>query len=166
MMKHILTAAFLFFAISVVAQSRLERQVLASQGASERTESIRLDWTLGEPAVSTLATPSGYWTEGYQQPALRVERLLPETTAPVAHDIRIAPNPTSALLHVQFPVSLTAELVLELFDLYGKYLLRLHLPEPSDQQIDLGAFPSGIYLLRCSTRQGQPLQTFRIVKAK
>ena len=166
-MKHLFTAALLFFAVSLAAQATLERQVLASQGASEQTERFRLDWTLGEPAVATLTTPSGLWTEGFQQPVLRVEAVLPMTTTPTTvYDIRVAPNPTDSRLSVQFPGNLEGELILELLDLNGKSLQRRSLPAPSDQEIDLGAWPDGMYLLRFSSRQGQLIQTFRILKAR
>lgn len=164
-MKYLFIAALLICGSAVFAQSFLERQVIASQGASDRTERIRLDWTLGEPAVATLTTPSGLWTEGFQQPVLHVEAAAPTTTAPYVYDIRVAPNPTSGRLSVQFPGELLQEeLVWELFDLHGKSLQRQILPAPSDQDIDVGIYPDGMYLLRFSTRQGQLLQTYRIVK--
>lgn len=165
-MKYLFIAAFLICGSAVSAQALLERQVIASQGASERTERIRLDWTLGEPAVAALTTSSGLWTEGFQQPVLRVEAAAPMTTTPTTvYDIRVAPNPTSGRLSVQFPGELLQEeLVWELFDLHGKSLQRRNLPAPSDQDIDLGIYPDGMYLLRFSTRQGQLLQTYRIVK--
>lgn len=166
-MKHLFAAVFLLCGISIAAQPSLERQVIASQGASERTERIRLDWTLGEPAVATLTTSSGLWTEGFQQPSLRVENALPAANTTPSYDIRVAPNPTAARLSVQFPGELLQEeLVWELFDLHGKSLQRVNLPAPSDQEINLGAYPDGMYLLRFSSRQGQLIQTFRIVKAQ
>lgn len=166
-MKHLFAAAFLLCGISLAAQSRLERQVIATQGASEQTEHIRLDWTLGEPAVATLTTPSGLWTEGFQQPVLRVENAAPKTTTvPAVYDVRVAPNPTASRLSVQFPGNLPQEMTWELYDLNGKLLQRRTLPEPSDQEIEMGAYPDGIYLLRFSTRQGELLQTFRIIKTR
>lgn len=167
-MKHLIIAAFLFCGFAVAAQTTLERQVLSSQGQSASTEHIRLNWTLGEPAVSILTTPSGLWTEGFQQPVLRAERIaapeLPATA--VVYDIRVMPNPTTALLTVRFPADMEQEeLVWDLVDLNGKSLQRQVLPAPSDQDIDLSAYPSGMYLLHFSNRQGQLLQTHRIVKA-
>ncbi len=165
-MKHLFTTAFLLAGVMLSAQTQIERQVIASQGASERTERIRLDWTLGEAAVATLYTPSGLITEGFQQPVLRVEAVMPLAPAAVTHDIRVAPNPTSSRLAVQIPGTIKQELVWELFDLHGKSLQRRILPEPSDSEIDMSSYPDGMYLLRFSSRQGQLLQTFRIVKTR
>ena len=166
-MKYLFMAAFLLCGLAAFAQATLARQVLASQGASEQTERFRLDWTLGEPAVATLTTPSGLWTEGFQQPVLRVEAVLPMTTTPTTvYDIRVAPNPTDSRLSVQFPGNLEGELILELLDLNGKSLQRRSLPAPSDQDIDLSMYPGAVYLLRFSTPQGQLLQTYRIVKTR
>ncbi len=165
-MKYPFIAAFLIWGCSLAAQTHFERQVIASQGTSDRTERIRLDWTLGEPAVATLTTPSGMMTEGFQQPVLRVEPVAPMTPVTTVYDIRLAPNPTSAQLNVRFPAGLQDAVIWELFDLHGKSLQRRSLPDPSDHDIDLSAYPDGMYLLRFSSRQGQLLQTFRIVKAK
>ncbi|MBX2928059.1 MAG: T9SS type A sorting domain-containing protein [Saprospiraceae bacterium] len=166
-MKHFFVAAYLLYGAFLAAQTNLERQVLASQGASDRTEHIRLDWTLGEPAVSTLATSSGYMTEGFQQSSIRVEALShPIAAVPILYDIRVSPNPTAALLSIQFPADMEEELGWTLYDANGKMLQRRAPMVPSDQSIDVSAYPDGIYLLRFADRQGRSMQTYRIVKTK
>lgn len=86
------------------------------------------------------------------------------TTAPTVYNFRIAPNPTASRLTAQFSDNFREETTWKLFDLNGRLLQRHSLPEPSDQEIDMGMYPDGIYLLRFTTRQGELLQTFRIVK--
>ncbi len=165
-MKHCFLALALLYGGVLAAQSSLERQVVASQGASSQTEHIRLDWTLGEPAVATLRTSSGMWTEGFQQPTLQVESLqLPEVKPVTAYDIRVMPNPVASLLSLRFSGDSAAEeLGWELFNAEGKRLQQQAPATPSDQEIDVSTYPDGIYLLRFANRQGQSAGTFRIVK--
>jgi hypothetical protein len=174
-MKHFFMAAFLFCGTLLAAQSSLDRQVIASQGGSVQTETLRLDWTLGEPAVATLTTPSGYLTEGFQQPSLRVERLqggllLPETGTPLIgadrnnYDIRVFPNPVSSQLTVQLQSTAEQELVMRFFDAQGKMLSNGVVSAPSATALDVSRYPDGIYLLSFSTKEGLLVQTYRIVK--
>lgn len=176
-MKHFFMAAFLLCGTLLAAQSSLDRQVIASQGGSVQTETIRLDWTLGEPAVATFATPSGVWTEGFQQPSLRVERLdrglsLPENgTALIgadrnSYDIRVFPNPVNTQLTVQLQSTAEQDLVLRFFDAQGKLLSNEIIGTPSATAFDVSRYPDGIYLLAFSTREGLLVQTFRIVKTR
>jgi len=176
-MKHFFIVAFLFYGTLLAAQSSLDRQVIASQGGSVQTETIRLDWTLGEPAVATLATPSGVWTEGFQQPSLRVERLdrglnLPDNGTLLIgadrnnYDILVFPNPVSSQLTVQLQSTVEPELILRFFDAQGKMLSHEIVGAPSATAFDVSRYPDGIYLLSFATREGLTVQTFRIVKTK
>lgn len=166
-MKHFLILVFCCIAAAAAAQAAIERQVTASQGGSASSDRLSLDWTLGEPAVGSLSTPSGLLTQGFQQPVLRVEQvsMLPKQ-ARMTTSIRVAPNPTAAEINISFPTDLSEELWLELSNLQGKPILREKTDASGTWRMDVSAYPPGFYLLRCVTARGEILSIHRIVKSK
>ena len=166
-MKHFLIFAFMGATFGVLAQPAVERQVTASQGSSEATSRIRLDWTLGEPAVTTLLTPSGLLTQGFQQPAIWAERLPIVPTPPhMAADIRVAPNPTATEINIFFPADISGAIWLELSDMQGRPILREKTDTAGSWRMDVSAYPRGAYLLRCVDIDGKVLSIHRIVKTQ
>ena len=72
----------------------------------------------------------------------------------------VYPNPTRGTLHiVNSDVPLRGA---ELFDMTGRRILTVSQLPATDSQLDLGALPSGIYLLRLTTPSGISLQ--KVVK--
>jgi len=166
-MKHFLIFAFMSVAAGVLAQPVVERQVTASQGSSEVSGRIRLDWTLGEAAITTLQTPSGLLTQGFQQPALWAEPVPTAPTPPrMAADIRVAPNPAATEINIFFPADLSGAVWLELSDMQGKPLLREKTDAAGTWRIDVSIYPRGAYLLRCADVDGKVLSVHRIVKTQ
>jgi hypothetical protein len=166
-MKHFLILAFMGAAFGVLAQPAVERQVTASQGSSDASGRIRLDWTLGEPAITTLQTPSGLLTQGFQQPAIWVE-LLPILPTPprMAADIRVAPNPAATEINIFFPADISGAIWLEFSDMQGRPILREKTDTADSWRMDVSAYPRGAYLLRCVDVDGQVLSVHRIIKTQ
>lgn len=166
-MKHFLIFAFLGAAFGVLAQPAIERQVTASQGNSEASSRIRLDWTLGEPAVTTLQTPSGLLTQGFQQPAIGIESLPIVPHPPrMAADIRVAPNPAATEINIFFPADILGAVWLEFSDMQGRPILREKTDAADSWRMDVSAYPRGAYLLRCVDVDGQVLSVHRIIKTQ
>ncbi|MBX2927443.1 MAG: T9SS type A sorting domain-containing protein [Saprospiraceae bacterium] len=162
----LLLIALLFAGISASAQNR---SVVAAAGGEGQTANVRLNWTLGEPAVATLQRTNGeLLTEGFQQPEiLRIETAHPPVVA--ASDglerIRIAPNPVSAVLTVRMPDAWTQESSsLELFDLGGRRVQSGRIETgTASLEWDMSALPAGTYWLRIAGTAKQA-QTFKVVK--
>lgn len=167
-MKYLSIAVFLFSGIWLSAQSSVERQVFAAQGASVKGRNVQLEWTLGEPAVSTLTTSGGFITEGFQQPTVRVEAadVMVAAVPKALLDIRVAPNPSPGQLYVQFPAEMKEDCGWELWNVNGTMLQNRQPATPADETIDISAYPDGMYLLRFSNRQGELLRMYRIVKGR
>jgi hypothetical protein len=166
-MKHFLIFVFMGAVVGVLAQPAVERQVTASQGSSAASGRIRLDWTLGEPAITTLQTPYGLLTQGFQQPAIWAETVPIVPTPPrMAADILVAPNPTATELNIFFPADISGALWMELSDMQGKPILRKKTNTADSWRMDVSAYPSGAYLLRCVDMDGQVLSIHRIVKTQ
>ncbi len=168
---QLLVLALAMISPGLVAQNGSSRSVMASSGSSDQNGKVWLDWTLGEVAVATVSTPSGFMTEGFQQP----ERLQVESIAPNLHDasgtavfgaITIAPNPVSTLLTIQIPKDWSQSTsTLVLFDLKGQQVQTGQIsPGVATSELDLGGQPAGTYWLHIVAKDSKQVQTFKVVK--
>ena len=72
------------------------------------------------------------------------------------------PNPTSSVINIQSVDYQTEKLTIQLQDITGKTLLTQQSENFDNIQIDLTKFPSGLYLVKLSTKQH--IYTYKIVK--
>ena len=144
---------------------------MASSGRTSQIGKIQLDWTLGEVAVAMVFTPSGFLTEGFQQPEiLRVESVqpnLPDASGIAASEaIAIAPNPVSTLLTIQIPEgwSRSASTIV-LFDVNGQQIQPGQItPGVATSELDMRAHPAGTYWLHIVAKDSKQIQTFKVIK--
>ncbi|MEL7530106.1 MAG: T9SS type A sorting domain-containing protein [Bacteroidota bacterium] len=158
MKNHIICLVLLLASLSLGAQNvKLTPEVVASAGDSYTSNTLNVDWTLGEIMTETF-DGSIVLTQGFQQPSLSTTAI----GGPVSSFgiVKVYPNPTSSSLSIEREKQ--GELQLLLLDMRGSVIQRtsttglLH-------QLDLSELPKGIYVLRMSDRE-QASQSFRIVK--
>ncbi len=164
---HLLIVA-LALSFSASAQNGLSASVLASSGSSSHSGKVHLDWTLGEVAVATLSTPSGFLTEGFHQPEiLRVEAVLPNRSdVPVSEAITVAPNPVSTLLTIQIPETWSRSAsAVSLFDATGQLVQSGQItPGVATSEWNMTAHPAGTYWMRIVAKDSKQMQTFKVIK--
>lgn len=162
-MKKIL---FILLACSLAPYARgqsLERAVLGAAGKAETSKTIRLEWTLGEIAVSRHEHPGGELNEGFHQPYLSVESDQTLTTSD--QRFQIYPNPVSADLFVKAKLRANEQVRLRFIDPTGRQLLPDRLTGGLvDEQLDLQRFPAGQYYLLVLSAKGKVLQSAKILK--
>ncbi|MFM9950700.1 MAG: T9SS type A sorting domain-containing protein [Saprospiraceae bacterium] len=161
----------LALSLNASAQSGLSSSVLASSGSSSQSGKVHLEWTLGEVAVATVSTHSGFLTEGFHQPEiLRVESVqpnLPDASETFASEaIIIAPNPVSTLLTIQIPENWSRSAsTIVLFDANGQQIKTAQItPGVATSELDLAAHPAGTYWLHIVAKDSKQAQTFKVIK--
>lgn len=159
-MKYFYTTILLFFGLIITAQPRIERQVFGISGSSSQTQSMRLDWTFGEAAISAHITSSGTLTEGFQQGFNGFES--PIVIDKNISEVLIMPNPASSFVSVKFLQAIKENIHWEIFDLTGKSLKRNVFSLTADHEIDISTYPDGMYILKISGENVS--QTHRITK--
>ncbi len=163
-----LLVMFLALSFSASAQSGLSPSVLASSGSSSHSGKVYLDWTLGEVAVATLSTPSGFLTEGFHQPGLlRVEAVSPnENDGSAQEAISIAPNPVSTLLSIQIPETWSRSAsTVSLFDATGQLVQSGQItPGVATSEWNMSMHPAGTYWMRIVAKDSKQMQTFKVIK--
>jgi hypothetical protein len=139
----------------------LARQVIGNAGGFEQGANIQLNWTLGEAAVAHRHASSGKssLTEGFQQPWVRT------WSGAEALEVQIAPNPVSTLLNIYIPGQMTGAWTATLSDARGKVLLRRTGLNTGNAELDLQAYPAGMYFLTVYQESGDAeRQTIKVVK--
>ncbi|MFL5765005.1 MAG: T9SS type A sorting domain-containing protein [Bacteroidia bacterium] len=121
------------------AQS-LSPDVISSSGNSFSDGTSQLDWTLGETATSSFATPGNIVTQGFQQPELLVTAI----NAISDPSISAFPNPTSNILNVK--ITDPEHTIIELYTTEGR-LLQSSTAISKDVLIDMSTYAAGTYLL-------------------
>lgn len=141
----------------------LERSVLGAAGKTDANKALRLEWTLGEVAVSRFEHPGGELNEGFHQPYLAVESDQSLTTSD--QRFQIYPNPVSADLFVKAKLRANEQVRLRFIDPTGRLLLPDRLTGGLvDEQLDLQRFPAGHYYLLVLSAKGKVLQSAKILK--
>lgn len=136
-------------AMSVGAQT-LSPSVISPAGDSDHTDDISLDWTIGELAVATYYADGRMLTEGFHQPLLNVERIIPPGND--GQDdlvVTIAPNPVKYTLGVEIIDPQKRLLELQLFDAQGRLVKHTKMDANTQNlEFDMSNYASGFYVLR------------------
>lgn len=145
------------------------QSVIAADGGESGTEKIRIEWTLGEFAISSLATPNGWLTEGFHQPHLQVVSvpatpISPSHAAKPSLKISIAPNPVQDILNIRLQRKQDLSMQLRLLDANGRLLLQREILAPNQLELNLAKYPDGLYFLQFHQRDGTALKTFKVSK--
>ena len=144
----------LFILQPAKAQS-LERQVVASSGATFNQGAYTLDFTFGEMMATTFEHRDEL-CQGFQQAWAVITAI---GSVPTEMDIKVYPNPTIDILHVE----VSAKTDLQILDLHGRVVMSLHLAA-GNEMIDVTELPAGTYIIRCMDMENRKESTFKMVK--
>ena len=118
-MRSLLSFICLFAFQGLSAQIQ-DLQVVATAGSSFQSNDIILDWTIGEPVVSTLEASSIILSQGFHQPEytlVSVEPLLSNVGS-----VDVFPNPFSSEVSIKASFTEYESGNFEIYDMNGKML--------------------------------------------
>ena len=144
---------------------------LTPAGEVSKTNSISLEWTLGDLVSESAYTNQNMYTQGFNQPLLVVEKLDGKKLAlqyPIETntdlEIDVFPNPVTTYLSIKSNL-LSSAVNYHLIDLNGKILSKGFLPEGSDiSQLEMKDYPSSTYYLHFVGAEKQVFETYKIIK--
>jgi hypothetical protein len=152
--------------VSVQGSSQsVSQEVIAFGGGSGKTDKILIDWTLGENAVETFRGPTSVYTQGFQQPSLRIAPAPTPHSLTPALEISVAPNPVVSSLTANVRMAGNGKIELQLMDMTGKMLQ--HTSSVADFRpvvFNMREYATGTYFLNVSDNTGKLLKAFKIVK--
>lgn len=155
-----ITSLLVAVAFTTSAQS-ISPQVVASSGAHATSPYVQLSWTVGEVVVTTLTGGGGLITQGFHQ-TYDVATIAEE--APLGLSVNVFPNPATDLLQIalsgEFP-----DIELALMDMSGKLVGSQMLRSgTSGFNFGVGFLAKGTYVLRLSSKDGDVMYSYRIIK--
>ncbi len=77
-MKKTLTFIFTIISAVVLNAQSVSPEVIASAGESFQGTSMKIDWTLGEIAVTTIQNGERVITQGFHQPYFTITKMVPD----------------------------------------------------------------------------------------
>ena len=161
----------LFIAGSIVAQS-LELQLFGVSNGNAEDADLQLEWSIGEPLISTHQIDFGLITEGFIQPGIPDAKLFPEvnlepTTLATHFSMEVYPNPVQDLFTIKLNKPNEAFSYISILDMTGKVLYHEVMPIGIQQQeLDMNNYPSGLYLVRYISPQLKLNNSVKILKVK
>lgn len=144
----------------LAVQSQISEQVISASGGNGNNENLSIEWTVGEPVISTLLNESMIVTQGFHQPVLEVTPL--KTPTELLFTIEAYPNPTQDLIWIKLDDNEIEGLQFLLHDVYGKSLVKNPF-NSNTESVNMSAFPAGVYFLKI-IQSDQEIKTFRIIK--
>lgn len=160
MKQTILAVLVLGVAALASAQATAKWEVLASQGGTNRNETVQLEWTLGEAAVAAIDNGAVLLTEGFHQPDFQIA-IVAQTNPVSAPVTRVFPNPTTGVLQIIIGETGNPVTRITLLDNTGCLLTEQRIQSPAFQEMDLTPYPSGVYLLRIQSADGLHNEVFQ-----
>jgi len=156
-MKPILFICMLLFA----ATATLAQQVVASSGNSGSVASYMVDWTLGEPVIETISGSGNILTQGMHQSNLLVTAIS-ELELP-GMEVKVYPNPTGRFLKIEIIQTGNEQFFYEISDITGRKTVLKEM-QTNTEEIDMGSYVSGIYLLNVLSQNHKIVKVFKIIK--
>ena len=160
-MNRILVFLFVLCSIKYCIAQSVSPEVIGSAGNTFTNGSNQLDWTLGEPTISTFNNGSNLLTQGLHQDNLIITSI---DNIENNYGFNIFPNPSIDFVQIHFE-NANENNVIELFTNEGKLILTQSSNFNTLSQIDMSNCGSGTYLLKI-----QPInslgKSYKIVKTK
>lgn len=159
---QVIAFAMIFLCTTDVVAQTVSRQVIGTTGGSTQFNNIKLDWTVGEAIIGKAISTDGpaSATIGFQQPTLSI---LPLTTA-LIFPVMLSPNPTPDLVNITLRDPSMQDLRLTLSQANGQVLVPALLLNPWKNELDLSAYPAGMYIITIKDGSTGMRQAHKLVK--
>ena len=148
------------FPFVIFAQS-LAPEVLATAGGYDTGSGATLSWTLGEISVETYSTGTSILTQGFHQTLLNTTSTQENN---IVLQLLLFPNPTTNRIFLNLKEEETLPVHLSIHSMEGK-MFWSGMMTYTEFEIDMEAYPDGLYLLSIRDEKGQCLKTLKIFKA-
>ena len=137
-------------------------QILSSAGNSYQTNTMTIDWTLGELSITTITGPSAMITQGFHQPRYAITAI--DELSQAMGKISVYPNPTSDEVHMKMTFDKIMSVQVRLTDSNGRLLWNdKYVGQKMDESTSFRNLPNGNYFMNFSFDNNSK-QTFKIIK--
>lgn len=141
-------------------------EVVAPVAGEFQNAEMIMSFVMGEAAVGSISNEENEEgitiLQGFQHPSI----VLLETAIEEIYieSIRIYPNPATEQVYLDFPSEVLPNVHYSIIDISGKALTNGSVR--SNEQIDIGHFTTGVYLLSLQTKDGEKIGTYQLQKSE
>jgi hypothetical protein len=141
---------------------RLSHQVLVPVAGVSYIEGISYSQTIGETAVEIISSSDCVFTQGFQQPGIK---LSPETLVE-GNGVEVYPNPASEYLKIKLFGDVSRDFRIEIINITGMIVISEKLSFIDNYYLEksypVGKFNKGIYFVRVISTDKTINRTFKI----
>ncbi|HNX07983.1 MAG TPA: T9SS type A sorting domain-containing protein [Bacteroidales bacterium] len=166
-MKKLLSFALLIMLAAWLNAQSMERWVVSGAGGTylDNINNFQMDYTIGEPVITTASSASIILTQGFLQPFFLMTSL-PETMVNNP-EWTLFPNPVTEHLFIVNDNPEQGTYVIQLFDMMGQLLDETMRETESGTHLslmmDFDKYATGNYFVRL-LYQHKALKTFKVIK--
>lgn len=163
-MKKVLLpiAILILWSVGISAQ-KVYPQILSSAGNSNQTNTMTIEWTLGELSITTISGPTTMITQGFHQPRYVITAL--DEILETLGKINVYPNPTTDIVYMEMAFDKVRSVQVGLTDLSGKLLFKKkYVGQNMHESVSFGNLPNGSYIMNFILDDNNSKQTFKILK--
>jgi len=165
-MKKIISTLILCIGMAILGQAQeASPYVIATAGDYFSNNDFSISWTLGETVTETIGTDDVILTQGFQQPSYEIGSAVPQYNDN-RFSIKAFPNPARNYLKIQVKGNENTDLNIEFFDAIGRKLINARMESgTAEMELNLTPYHPGMYFLKVSSPDGNPVRTYQISKA-
>lgn len=153
------TAILLLVILSILGHANAQ-SVIATAGKTISNNNIQLEFTIGEPLVSSFEEGDIKVSSGF----LSVSPISGTTTGTKVNSAaqwKVFPNPTTNILTIENK-GISAQNIFSVYSISGKLMKQGQVVQ--QEQIDLQSFPDGLYILHVFDSNTLQTESFKIEK--
>lgn len=163
-MKNVLLpiAILILWSVEISAQ-KVYPQILSSAGNSNQTNTMTIEWTLGELSITTISGPTAMITQGFHQPRYVITAI--NEISKTLGKINVFPNPTSDKVNMNMTFDKIRSVQVGLTDLNGKLIIKKkYVGQNIDESMSFDSLPNGSYIMNFILDDNNSKQSFIILK--
>lgn len=148
----------------IVIAQQLSHQVLVPAAGVISSGSLNYSQTIGETAIEIIGGAGYVFTQGFQQPGIKITDEIVD----VGNGVNVYPNPATDYINVKLFGEVARNFKIEVIAITGMVVssgtIRFIEKYAYIQQINLENLKSGFYLVRVISEDGVINRTFKIEK--
>jgi len=162
---HIFLAFIIITTFSFAQNFTSTISVISAQGGFDKTESISLEWSLGEIFVETVSLAGIIFTQGFHQSFSNASTLAIDAIPETLFKSVVYPNPVNNELNIQLSKSENSRFNISLYEITGRFIKQSSVnTKNSSITINVRDLSSGMYILQISNVDRSLIETHKIIK--
>lgn len=162
MKKTIITLSVLLIIITISNAQYAERNILSVSGGLFSSQSLSIEFAIGDIATETLSTGELILTQGFIQPDFAIPSNINYNISDL--EFRVYPNPASQFINIAFNnIKPSNKYTIQISDLNGRLVKQIK-TDKLIHKIDISELQPGTYIIRVKNNNLFILKSLKLQK--